>query len=79
MSQRHAVCKHLVELLLPVADALNCRNYLEHVNKMVRSRSGADRQLAALEETGDAAEAVRMMTEMSRIKPPAGAPLSGSN
>ena len=71
--------EHLVELLLPVADALNCRNYLEHVNKMVRSRSGADRQLAALEETGDAAEAVRMMTEMSRIKPPAGAPLSGSN
>ncbi len=60
--------EHLVELLQPVAESLQCRPYLEHLKKMVRARSGADRQLAALEETGDAAEVVRLMTETSRIK-----------
>ncbi|GAG02676.1 unnamed protein product, partial [marine sediment metagenome] len=61
------VVKKLVEDLRPAAKALDCSDYLEHCVEMAQGPSWADRQLAIFEETGDAREIVRRLTDKSRV------------
>jgi carboxylate-amine ligase len=57
----------LVRRLWPVAEELRCQEYLQRALGMAAGPSGADRQVALLEETGDPAEAVRRLTEETRL------------
>ncbi len=61
------VVASLVELLHPVAEDLDCVEYLEHTIRMAREPSWADRQVAILRETGDPAEVVRRLSREARI------------
>lgn len=64
------VVENMVERLRPVSKELGCTNYLEHALEMAESTSWADRQRTFFEETGDAAQVVRALTEESRISKP---------
>lgn len=59
--------QNLVRRLEPVAERLGCGEYLHRALRLARGPSGADRQLALLEETGDPIETVRRLTERSRM------------
>ncbi|MEZ5352197.1 MAG: YbdK family carboxylate-amine ligase [Bryobacteraceae bacterium] len=56
------VVLELTELVRPQAEHLGCLEYLEHARTMAAGPTGADRQLALLQETGDRAEVVRRLT-----------------
>ena len=58
---------HLVDLLRPTAEQLDCLSYLERLREMAMGPTWADRQLAMLKETGDPAEVVRRMIRLSRL------------
>jgi glutamate---cysteine ligase / carboxylate-amine ligase len=58
----------LVRQLWPVAEELDCQQYLQRILAMASGQSWADRQLRILQETGDPAEVVRQMTEISRLQ-----------
>lgn len=60
----------LVELLLPVAEELECVDYLERTVRIAEQPSWADRQVAIMRETGDPAEIVRRLSREARISPP---------
>jgi carboxylate-amine ligase len=66
------VVESLVTRLVPFADDLDCRRYLEHTLEMARRPTWGERQTAILRETGDPAEIVRQLTHEARIseKPP---------
>ncbi|MGE3808171.1 MAG: YbdK family carboxylate-amine ligase [Gemmataceae bacterium] len=51
--------RHLIGLLRPTAEKLDCLPYLERAVEMVQGPTWAERQLALLRETGDPAEVVR--------------------
>jgi carboxylate-amine ligase len=59
----------LVRELWPVAEQLHCQEHLGHVLQLAAGPSGASRQLALLAETGSPVEAVRQLTERSRLSP----------
>jgi carboxylate-amine ligase len=65
-SARKAVTE-LVDILSPTAEQLDCLPYLERARDLAAGATWADRQLKAIEETGDPAEAVRRATEASRL------------
>jgi carboxylate-amine ligase len=65
------VVQHLVRLLRPAAEELECMPYLERVLEMARSGTWADRQLDVLRETGDPRKVVERMTARSRLTAPA--------
>ncbi len=57
----------LVRRLWSTAEGLGCQEYLQRTLAMATGPSGADRQLALLQETGDPVEVVRRLTEESRL------------
>jgi carboxylate-amine ligase len=59
----------LVELLRPVAEDLDCVEYLEHTIQMAEQPSWADRQVAIFRETDDPTEIVRRLSCEARIAP----------
>jgi carboxylate-amine ligase len=59
--------EHLITHLLPTANELGCRDYLEHCNAMAQSASAAQRQVDLLAQTGDAREVVRRLVDESRV------------
>jgi len=59
----------LVEVLGDMAAELDCADYLQHTLTMAEGPSCADRQRQLLDDTGDAAEVVRILTAESRITP----------
>ncbi len=61
------VVESLVTRLVPFADELDCRHYLEQTLEMARRPSWSERQTAILQETGDPAEIVRRLTQEARI------------
>jgi len=62
------ILREMVTELSPLAQALGCETYFVRLNEMAERPSGAKRQLAALKETGgDFAEAVRRLTQASRL------------
>ncbi len=61
------IVRDLVERLGPIAEQLDCATHLERVSDLAAGKSWADRQLEALEKTGDPAEVVRQFTRQSRI------------
>jgi carboxylate-amine ligase len=75
--------RSLVARLAPTAEALGCREELEHVRRMADGPTGAQRQLAIFGETGDPAAVVRRLVDEAAAAlhaptaPPAGAPPLG--
>ena len=61
------VVRELVERLGPTAEELGCGEALRSVLDMTERPNGAERQLAIHRETGDLAEVVRRMMEISRL------------
>jgi glutamate---cysteine ligase / carboxylate-amine ligase len=59
----------MVRWLRPIAEELGCREHLHRILALAAGPSWADRQLALLREAGDPAEAVRRLTEGSRLNP----------
>ena len=59
----------LVRRLWPVAEELGCQEYLQRVLGMAEGETGAQRQLALLEETGSPQELARALTARSRLSP----------
>ena len=57
------VVTQLVERLRDVAEELRCSSYLEHVLEMAANPTGAKRQLAIYQKTGDPGEVVRRTLE----------------
>ena len=57
----------MVEHLLPIAQRLECADYLESVRQMASGPSWSDRQLQIFRKTGDAAQIVKQMVPQSRI------------
>jgi hypothetical protein len=67
------VIESLIERLSPVAQDLECVDYLEHTLAMASGPTWAERQAAILDESGDVSEVVRQLSSESRISaPPAG-------
>jgi carboxylate-amine ligase len=60
----------LVDRLRPVADALNCREYLERTLPMAREPNGAEVQLQLVRQLGSAEAMVRHLTDQTRLSPP---------
>lgn len=60
----------MVEELRPLAERLDCRNYLDNVLEMTTQPTWAERQLQIYHQTRDPAEVVRRMTERSRLNHP---------
>lgn len=60
----------LIARLAPVAAELGCSTELARAAEMATRPSGADRQLALLQESATAEEAVRRLTEISRLSQP---------
>jgi carboxylate-amine ligase len=60
----------LADRLRPLADVLNCREYLERTLRMAREPSGADVQLRLHEQLGNAQAMVRQLTDQTRLSPP---------
>lgn len=59
--------RRLVEILSPLAKRLQCLEQLEHCNTIANRPSWADRQRSLWQETGSAAEMVRILSEESRL------------
>ncbi|MFN3152850.1 YbdK family carboxylate-amine ligase [Bremerella sp.] len=64
--------KRLVTKLAPLAKRLQCADQLEHCNVIANRPSWAAQQRKLLQETGSAAEMVRILTEGSRLSKAAG-------
>ncbi len=64
------ITRFLIDRLSPVAEELDCLEYLERNQKIADDASWSDRQQAILQETGDPREVVRLLCEESRISPP---------
>jgi glutamate---cysteine ligase / carboxylate-amine ligase len=62
-----AVVAGLIRRLRPVAESLDCVQYLEDTQRMADGASWATRQRAILEETRDRAEIVRRLTAQSQL------------
>jgi carboxylate-amine ligase len=62
-----AVVRTLVERLAPTAEALGCASQLRSVLDLTERPTGAERQLAVYNETGNLAEVVRRMMDVSRL------------
>ncbi len=60
----------LADRLRPLADVLNCREYLERTLRMAREPGGADVQLRLHEQLGNAQAMVRQLTDQTRLSPP---------
>jgi glutamate---cysteine ligase / carboxylate-amine ligase len=65
-SARQAV-RDLTELVRPAAEELGCDNELDRVLTMTEKPGWSQHQLDLLEKTGDPAEVVRKMIELSRL------------
>ena len=65
------LAKRLVDRLMPTAESLGCAAELARVAEMADGPSGAERQLAALAETGNLAEVVRRGVAAARVSEPA--------
>ena len=64
------VIHFLIQKLGPIAEELNCTEYLQHCENIADSPSWAERQRAILEETGDPAEIVRRLsTKAVSVRP----------
>lgn len=61
------VAAKLVKMLMPAAEELGCRNFLEECLALVARPSHAGRQLEIFQETNDPVEVVRRLTIQSRI------------
>ena len=61
------VINTLLDELRPTAERLDCAAYLDRTRALAAGPTWAAKQLAVLEETGDPAEVVRRMTQLSRI------------
>ncbi|QDU77560.1 Carboxylate-amine ligase YbdK [Bremerella volcania] len=59
--------KRLVTKLAPLAKRLQCADQLEHCNVIANRPSWASQQRKLLQETGSAAEMVRILTDGSRL------------
>ncbi|MHC2069681.1 carboxylate-amine ligase [Bremerella sp. T1] len=59
--------KRLVTALAPLAKRLQCADYLEHCNVIANRPSWATQQRTLLQETGSAAEMVRILSQKSRL------------
>jgi hypothetical protein len=59
----------LIDRLSDTAAAIGAQKGLERARSFAEGETWARRQLAALEETGAAHEAVRRMLQLSRIAP----------
>jgi carboxylate-amine ligase len=68
------VVQHLVRLLRPAAEQLDCVPYLERVNQIAEQPNWSERQLELFQQTNDAAEVVRQMTSQSRLTQPLAVP-----
>lgn len=64
--------KRLVTKLAPLAKRLQCADQLEHCNVIANRPSWASQQRKLLQETGSAAEMVRILTDGSRLSKAAG-------
>ena len=64
------IVEKLVARLRPTAEELGCATYLERVLEITARPSWAERQTAILRETGDPAEIVRQLSDISRISRP---------
>ena len=64
--------KRLVTTLAPLAKRLQCGDQLEHCNVIANRSSWASQQRKLLQETGSAAEMVRILTDGSRLSKAAG-------
>jgi carboxylate-amine ligase len=62
-----AIVDDLVRRLWPVGEQLQCQEYLGRALRLAAGPSGASRQLALLAESDSPAEAVRRLTEGSRL------------
>lgn len=58
----------LVQRLRPEAEDLGCKNYLECCLDIAARPSWSERQRSIYQETGDPAEIVRQLTELSRVQ-----------
>ncbi len=63
----HEWVSQMMPDLRSVADRLGCREYLERVPLLAQDPTGAERQLALLEETGSPQETVRRLCAATRI------------
>ncbi len=61
------VVREMVETLRPVAEELECADYLERVLAMANEPNWSQRQVQLYEELGDPAEMIRRMTDGSRL------------
>ncbi len=61
------ITRSLVDRLLPVAEQLQCDDYLRHVQTMAERPTWADRQRQILRETNDLAEIVRRLSGEARF------------
>ncbi len=57
----------LAAKLRPVAERLDCVQYLGRISELASGPTWAQRQLELLKETGNAAEMIRRLTEASRV------------
>jgi len=64
--------KRLVTTLAPLAKRLQCADQLEHCNVIANRPSWATQQRNLLQETGSAAEMVRILSDESRLSKAAG-------
>lgn len=64
----HAV-QVLRDRLHPIANMLDCSEYLDRCVEIASGPSWADRQRSILADTGDPSEVVRQLTDLSRIIP----------
>jgi carboxylate-amine ligase len=59
--------ERMARRLAPFAERLGCSRHLERVRDMANRATGAERQIAFFEQTGDLAEVVRRMIQQSRL------------
>ena len=64
------VIHFLIQKLQPIAEELNCTEYVQHCEHIADSPSWAERQRAILGETGDPTEIVRRLSAQARLSPP---------
>ncbi len=64
------LARRLVDRLMPTAESLGCAGELARVAELADGPSGAERQLAALAETGDLRQVVRRGVAAARVSEP---------
>lgn len=63
------ITENLVQRLRPIAEELQCANWLDHLVKMSHGPGWADRQLAALHKAASPEEVVREFSAAARLSP----------